>query len=142
MRIAKLTDAERDEFLSEKRLAILSTLRSTGAPFSTPLWFGWNGEYIEIFSDPNAGKVKRLRKDPRAQILVVNSPDESAKWVSFEGKVEIHDDGVECAKRLIDKYMGHADEKTRNFMVKAVIHEKVCEIRLYPEKTTSYSETF
>ena len=113
MKVITLTDEERDVFVSERRLGMLTTLRSGGAPFAVPLWFGWDRHAIEMFSTRNAPKVTRLRADPRSSLLVPNHPDEHARWVLFEGAAIIDEEGTAAATRLFDKYHPTATEKQR-----------------------------
>src|SRR4051794_30127032 len=54
------------EALRGRRYALLVTFRRDGTPVPTPVWFGLGPDgnaYVESFA--NAGKLKRLRNDPR-----------------------------------------------------------------------------
>ena len=81
--MATMTAAARSAFLNETRLGILSTLDAQGDPVSVPVWFEWDGAVVRFFSFANAPKVTRLRKRPRASLLVVNNVGEGEAWVSF-----------------------------------------------------------
>ena len=67
-----MTEQERDAFLAETRLGILSTVTQRGHPLSVPVWFEWDGSVVRMFSFEHAPKVKRLRANPRVSLLVVN----------------------------------------------------------------------
>jgi hypothetical protein len=45
----------------------LVTFRRTGAGVPTPVWFAVRDGRIVVFSEARAGKVKRLRNDPRVR---------------------------------------------------------------------------
>jgi PPOX class probable F420-dependent enzyme len=59
--------AERDAILSAQYVA-LTTYRRDGTPVTTPVWAAAEGESLYLFSNANAGKVKRLRNSSRAAI--------------------------------------------------------------------------
>jgi PPOX class probable F420-dependent enzyme len=105
-----MTDAQRDAFLAERRYGILTTLRRDGIPISLPVWFQWDGATLRMFCHEASGKLKRLRRDPRATVLVVNHPDEPENWVSFDGRIIVREaGGLELAERVFDRYYPPGD---------------------------------
>ncbi len=100
------TDAERDAFLREPRLAILMTNRADDAPIGVPVWFEWTGSEVLMFSARGVPKLKRLQADPRIMVLVTNHIGETEAWVSFEGEVEIceNEDAWPLVQRLASRY--------------------------------------
>lgn len=107
-----MTDAQRDGFLAGRRYGILTTLRANGAPVSLPVWYEWDGATLRMFAHEASGKVKRLKNDARASVLVVNHPDEPEHWVAFDGHITIHKDGgLEMAERVFDLYYPHGDDR-------------------------------
>ena len=88
-----MTDAERDEFLRGTRIGTLCTLNEDGSPNALPLWFEWDGGKVRMFSMLDTGKVKRLRRDPRACLSVADPVGAPEAWVTVEGTVEILDEG-------------------------------------------------
>ncbi len=106
----RMTDAQRDAFLAERRYGVLTTLRRHGAPVSLPVWYEWDGTTLRMFCHEASGKLKRLKHDARATILVVNNPDEPENWVSFDGRIAIRNDGgLELAERVFDRYYPAGD---------------------------------
>ena len=107
--------AARDAFLATPRLAILTTNRVEGTPIGVPVWFDWDGAVVRMFAANTTPKVKRLRRDPRASVLVTNHIDEPEGWVAFDGTVEIHDEGgFELAERLAPRYWDLDDPGRRD----------------------------
>ncbi|MDE0389183.1 MAG: PPOX class F420-dependent oxidoreductase [Rhodospirillales bacterium] len=88
-----MTDAERDAFLRETRIGTLCTLNEDGSPNALPLWFEWDGATARMFSSRDAGKVRRLRRDPRASLTVAAPVGTPEAWVTVEGTVAILDEG-------------------------------------------------
>lgn len=58
---------ERDAILKAQYVA-LTTYRRDGTPVTTPVWAAAEGGSLFIFSNPNAGKVKRVRNSSRATV--------------------------------------------------------------------------
>jgi PPOX class probable F420-dependent enzyme len=103
--MAELSAAERDDFLSQPRYGILTTLRRDGSPLAVPVWFDWDGSLVRMFSHVSSPKLKRLARDPRASLLAVNNLDEKERWVAFDGVVSVcTDGGFELAARLAARY--------------------------------------
>lgn len=53
--------------LAHARYISLTTFRQTGAAVATPVWFVQMGSTLYVFSDATAGKVKRIRNNPRVR---------------------------------------------------------------------------
>ncbi|HEX4724182.1 MAG TPA: PPOX class F420-dependent oxidoreductase [Pseudonocardiaceae bacterium] len=59
------TDLER---LATARYVLLTTFRKDGTAVPTPVWVARDGEELVLFTAPNAGKVKRIRRDGAVRI--------------------------------------------------------------------------
>jgi uncharacterized protein len=46
----------------------VATFRPNGVPVYTPLWFAEENGKLYIFTNPNSGKVKRMRNNPHVRI--------------------------------------------------------------------------
>ena len=140
--MGKMSDEERERFLSEPRYGILNTLRSDGWPIGVPVWFDWNGETARIFTSVVSPKMKRLERDPRASLLVVNEPSEKESWVAFDGEVTIVDEGgLELAEELASRYWDLSDpsrQETLELWRKAAAALRVLELR--PDRIRSYRD--
>jgi len=107
-----MSDAQRDAFLAERRYGILTTLRASGAPVSLPVWYEWDGASLRMFCHKESGKLKRLKRDVRATVLVVNHPNEPENWVAFDGPIRVSSQGgLELAERVFDLYYPPGDER-------------------------------
>jgi len=65
-------DAAARSALDGERYGSLETFRKTGRAVATPVWFALAGERFYVFSEGDAGKVKRLRNDPRVRLAACN----------------------------------------------------------------------
>jgi PPOX class probable F420-dependent enzyme len=110
MPMAQMTDAQRDEFLNEPRIAVLSTISAEDSPISIPIWFEWDGEHARVFTGIGSPKIRRLQANPAASLLVANPTGEPEAWVLIEGKISIENEGgFELAERLALRYWGLSD---------------------------------
>jgi PPOX class probable F420-dependent enzyme len=107
-----LTDAERDAFLARTRLGMFSSLRADGSPVTVPVWYEHDGAAVRLFAGSTSGKVARLRRDPRATLLVPNDVGEPEMWVAFDGRCTIDTDAdaaLALAERLAQRYWDMSD---------------------------------
>ena len=130
--MATMTDAEREAFLAEPRLGMLSTLGADGAPVTVPVWFEWDGAAARVFTGAATGKARRIERDARASLLAPNKVGEPEAWVAFEGDVTIVVDGaIELAERLAHRYWDMNDGAHRAELEswrKAAAHLRVLEL--------------
>jgi len=137
----RLSDAERDRFLSDTRLGILTTLEAM-VPVGVPVWFEWDGETARIFTGMGSAKVKRLRADPRASLLVVNHIAETERWVSFDGTVSVVEEGgFELAEKLANRYWDLSDPKKKETLdVWRQAASELGVLELAPTRIRSYKD--
>jgi PPOX class probable F420-dependent enzyme len=137
-----MSDEERERFLAEPRYGILNTIRSDGWPVGVPVWFDWNGEGVRMFTSVLSPKLKRLQRDPRASLLVVNHPHEAEAWVAFDGRISVHEEGgLELAEALAPRYWDLSDPERRETLAlwrKAAAAMRLLELR--PARIRSYKD--
>jgi PPOX class probable F420-dependent enzyme/deazaflavin-dependent oxidoreductase (nitroreductase family) len=54
--------------LAGQRYLSLTSFRKSGAPVATPVWVAGDGDALVVISDNPAGKVTRIRADPRVEL--------------------------------------------------------------------------
>ncbi|RSN19753.1 pyridoxamine 5'-phosphate oxidase [Amycolatopsis sp. WAC 04169] len=71
-----------------------------------PVWFEATDDgTIQLFTPRESPKVRRLKNDPRASIIVAAPVGERERWVSVSGRVTVEPDGAhELAARLAERY--------------------------------------
>ncbi|WP_308799415.1 pyridoxamine 5'-phosphate oxidase family protein [Agromyces silvae] len=75
-------------------------------PAPRPVWYelGEDGG-LEMFSGASTARIRRLRRDPRASVVVTAPVGEPEYWVAAEGHVTLQADGAqELATRLSKRY--------------------------------------
>jgi PPOX class probable F420-dependent enzyme len=108
--MATMTDSQRDEFLHEARIAVLSTISAEGTPVSIPIWFEWDGKHVRVFTGINSPKIRRIEANPAASLLVANPTGEPEAWVLIEGAISVQvEGGFALAERLALRYWSLSD---------------------------------
>ncbi len=59
--------------LAGEKHVLLVTYKRDGTPIASPVWFARDGQQVYVWTEVNAFKAKRLRRDPRA-LLAPCSP--------------------------------------------------------------------
>ncbi|MET8954460.1 PPOX class F420-dependent oxidoreductase [Streptomyces sp. NPDC004393] len=99
--------AEAVELLRRANPSVIATLRSDGAPVSTPTWYLWDDGRVLVNMDEGRVRLRHLRRDPRATLTVLDASD----WythVTLVGRVtEMYDDeGLADIDRVSQHYIG------------------------------------
>ncbi|MFF3512021.1 PPOX class F420-dependent oxidoreductase [Streptomyces sp. NPDC002573] len=99
--------AEAVELLRRANPSVIATLRSDGAPVSTPTWYLWDDGRVLVNMDEGRVRLRHLRRDPRATLTVLDGSD----WythVTLVGRVtEMYDDeGLADIDRVSQHYIG------------------------------------
>ncbi|MFB8774286.1 PPOX class F420-dependent oxidoreductase [Streptomyces broussonetiae] len=94
------------DLLRRPNPCVMATLRSDGAPVSTPTWYLWEDGRALISLDAGRVRLKHLRRDPRVTLTVLG--DDWYTHVTLIGRVvETYDDeGLADADRLSRHYLG------------------------------------
>jgi nitroimidazol reductase NimA-like FMN-containing flavoprotein (pyridoxamine 5'-phosphate oxidase superfamily) len=79
----KLTAEEIDEFLSNGHTLIVSTIRKSGEPFMTPVWYVWERGSFYVSTPARSAKVQHLKRDRRACCLV----EDGEAWVDLRAVI-------------------------------------------------------
>lgn len=83
-----MTPEEMNEFLATERTCRVATLGSDG-PHATPLWFGWDGELLWLYSITRSQRWADLQKDPRIGVVIDSGVDYlELRGVEITGTVE------------------------------------------------------
>jgi PPOX class probable F420-dependent enzyme len=90
---ATFSELDREAYIN------LATFRRDGRAVQTPVWFARRGERLYVFTEGDAGKVKRLRNDPRARVAACNVRGRlRGDWIEARARV------VDDAKTVRDAY--------------------------------------
>jgi len=98
--------AEKLKAFEGQKYLTLETFRKNGVGVATPVWFAEGDGNFFVYSLANAGKVKRIRNNPRVRVAPCDiRGNRKGEWV--EGTARFIDDGeAERAHRLLDRKYG------------------------------------
>lgn len=83
----------------------LSSIRPDGRPHVVPVWFTWDGTTFDLYSKPNAQKVRNVRAHPEV-MLAVGRPEAEWDVELIEGTASVVDEptATHVTDQLFDKY--------------------------------------
>ncbi|SEF37714.1 Pyridoxamine 5'-phosphate oxidase [Amycolatopsis pretoriensis] len=104
-----------------------------------PVWFEATTEgTLELFTEPDSPKVRRVRRDPRASLVVAAPVGERERWVSVTGRVSVEPEGAhDLASRLAARYWD-LDDPARAADLKEILAVDQLRLVLHPEKVRRY----
>lgn len=80
-------DAQQLATLDRESYFSLATFRRDGREVKTPVWFARADDRFFVFSEADAGKVKRLRNGPRARIAACDVRGRvHGEWFEAQGR--------------------------------------------------------
>ena len=93
------------QFSGQKYLN-LQTYRKNGNAVATPVWFAEDAGVLYIYSLANAGKVKRIRNNPRVRVMPCDMRGKPrGEWDEARARI-LDAAGAGRAHRLLDKKYG------------------------------------
>jgi hypothetical protein len=95
------TDPGRDTYVS------LATFRRDGREVRTPVWIAGEGGRFYVFSEGDAGKVKRIRATGRVRVAACNMRGAvHGEWRDGTGRIVTGPDETRRAYELLDRKYG------------------------------------
>lgn len=128
------------EFLRRPLHGFLSVAGGPVPPQPWPVWFEATAEgTIQLFTGPETVKVRRLRGDPRASIVVAAPVGERERWVSVAGRTTVEPDGAHdlCA-RLAARYWD-LDDPARADELAAMMATDQVRLVIHPEEVRRFT---
>lgn len=128
------------EFLARPLYGIFTPAAGPMPPQPRPVWFETSNEgAVQLFSEPDAVKVRRLRRDPRASLVVTAPVGERERWVSVGGPTSIETNGArELLERLAVRYWD-LDDPVRAGELSYMLTADWVRIVIHPEKVFRYT---
>ena len=96
-RTLDLTQTELD-FLSERQLATLTTLRPNGSPHVVAIAFTFDADagLVRIITSDGSQKIRNLEQTPQAVVCQVDG----ARWLTLEGQGAVQRDPTRVARAV------------------------------------------
>ena len=82
-----------EERLRSEPTVWLSSIRPDGRPHVVPVWFTWDGSIFDLYSKPNAQKVRNVRAHPEVVGYLRNECNEYLRALEyrFEREIRLHE---------------------------------------------------
>ncbi|TDV57324.1 pyridoxamine 5'-phosphate oxidase family protein [Actinophytocola oryzae] len=127
------------DFLGRPLHGFLSVAAGPVPAQPRPVWFEATDEgTVQLFTGPDTLKVRRLRRDPRASIVVAAPVGERERWVSVAGAVTVEPDGAhDLASRLAARYWD-LDDPTRAADLAEILAQDQVRLVLRPDTVSRY----
>jgi nitroimidazol reductase NimA-like FMN-containing flavoprotein (pyridoxamine 5'-phosphate oxidase superfamily) len=102
-----MTRAEREAFLADVHVGVLSVAEAGHGPCTVPVWYRYTpGDLVRITAGRDSRKIELLRTQGRASLCVQQEALPN-KYVSVEGPVEVLETDVAIDQREIAvRYLG------------------------------------
>ena len=128
------------ELLRRPLYGFLSVAAGPVPPQPRPVWFeATDAGVVQVFTGPDTVKVRRLRRDPRASLVVAAPVGERERWVSIAGRVVVEPDGgCELAARLAARYWDLGDP-ARAADLEALLADDWVRLVIHPDGVSRYA---
>lgn len=104
-----LGPAELGDLLELPLVAVLATYRMDGSVLLSPVWHRWRDGGFDVVVGPNDVKLKHLRRDPRASVVVYGHEPPYA-GLEARGEARLDPDGAaEAIASMAVRYLGPED---------------------------------
>lgn len=128
------------EFLGRPLHGFLTVAQGPQPPQPRPVWFEATADgTIRVFTAPDSLKIRRLRRDPRASIVVAAPVGERERWVSVAGRTTVETDGAhDLCSRLAARYWD-LDDPVRADDLAAILADDQVRVVIHPEAVHRYA---
>jgi hypothetical protein len=126
-------------FLARPLHGFLSVAAGSQPPQPRPIWFEATADgTVQFFTEPEALKVRRLRRDPRASIVVAAPVGERERWISIAGRATLEAGGAhDLCSRLAARYWDLTDG-SRAADLAAMLAADLTRVVIHPEAVHRY----
>jgi hypothetical protein len=128
------------EFLGRPLHGFLTVAQGPQPPQPRPVWFEATADgTIQFFTAPDSLKIRRLRRDPRASIVVAAPVGERERWVSVAGRTTVETGGAhDLCSRLAARYWD-LDDPVRAADLAAILADDQVRVVIHPETVHRYA---
>ena len=131
-----ITDnAAQDQFLTEHRWAVLTSLRQDGQPVSSVVAYAREGDTLIVSTPGTTFKRRSLARDPRATLCVISNA-EPFNFVSVEGRVEIQTDDLVAGTRQVFAAIADVGYSEPEDLENWLRSQQRVLLRLHPERVS------
>jgi nitroimidazol reductase NimA-like FMN-containing flavoprotein (pyridoxamine 5'-phosphate oxidase superfamily) len=130
----RMTEKERQEFLAEPRVGVLSVASDDGRPpLTVPVWYGYRpGGNLSFFTGTQGRKARKTRLIEKAGVLSlsVQHAEFPYRYVTVEGTV-VRTDRPPSAEQMLGVARRYLSEEAAREFVKAELEHPSSELVLF-----------
>ncbi len=95
------------DILGKKGFAHIATIGPDGAPQSSPVWYGWDGEHVLFSQTTGRQKYRNLKRQPEIA-LSITDPENPYRYLEVRGAVVAIEEDPENGfiNSMAKKYLG------------------------------------
>jgi PPOX class probable F420-dependent enzyme len=117
--VRKFVPEDLGDLLEAPLVAVLATYRKDGSVLLSPVWHQWRDGGFDVVVGPNDMKLKHLRRDPRASVVVYGH-EPPYQGLEARGEVLILEEGwAEVLAAMALRYLGPEDGHAYSASAKA-----------------------
>lgn len=129
-----MTETEREAFLADLHVAVLSVERPEGPPLAGPVWYRYApGGAVEFQCDASSVKARLVKAAGRVT-MCVQQEQAPYKYVTVSGPAEIVDTSFDDSVELAVRYLGETEGRAYAEGIKG---DEVVMVRVTPERWLS-----
>lgn len=102
-----LTPEDLGDLLEQPLVAVLATYRAGGGVLLSPVWHQWRDSGFDVVTRADDVKVRHLRRDPRASIVVYEHGP-PYRGIEVRGEARLEEPG-DAAHSIPIRYLGQRD---------------------------------
>ena len=127
------------EFLRRPLHGFLTTAAGPVPPQPRPVWFEATADgTVQLITEPDALKVRRLSRDARASLVVAAPVGERERWLSVAGPVAVEPDGADdLCTRLAARYWD-LEDPARTEDLAGMLAAGLVRLVLHPDTVSRY----
>jgi PPOX class probable F420-dependent enzyme len=95
------------ERIAAAQYVLLTTFRAGGQGVATPVWVARDGDHLVVWTEREAGKVKRIRRDSRVRLVPCDVRGNNTRGEQVSGHARVLDDADSArVRRAIGRKYG------------------------------------
>ena len=126
-------NAEQDQFITDNRWAVLTSLRADGQPVSSVVAYARDGDTLVISTPGGTFKRRSLERDGRATLCILPNA-EPFNFVSVEGRVAVEHDDLVANTRLVFQNISDTGYQEPEDLAGWLEAQQRVILRLHPER--------
>jgi PPOX class probable F420-dependent enzyme len=110
--VPRMDETTQEQFLAEPHVGVVASLRQDGRPYTVPVWFHWDGEFVWLTGTESRVWCRQIMRDSRVS-LCVEAMTPVAGHIEVDGSAEVltrdEFDIWPMSRQLAEKYVGLKD---------------------------------